>query len=319
MPRRLGRTGPWALRRREGTDVAPMTQWGRRISRVNSRVNDGWRRTKKKWRDRRGPRTAAPPPTSVAGDEVVDGVFEIRLSNGARRNVLGRSTIQRLEELVAHPPTGTRVILISSEAPDFCAGYDLVEAARGEPESLIAHEDNFAALRRSKVPIVAALQGNIIGGGLELALWSDVRIATPDARFAIPAAKLGLVYSESGIRLVVDMFGESVARAMFLAGAVVDADAALSRGVVADIVGREQLRDRAWEMARSIASWSALASSGNRRILDVVTGRTQEDAQALHAACFAPHGDLATSIAEFAARRSGVTSVSPAASQVAES
>lgn len=274
---------------------------------MNSRVNDRWRRTTKSWRARRGPRHAAPPPTEIVAESLGDGVFEIRLANGARRNVLGRSTIQRIDELVAHPPTGTRVILITSEAPDFCAGYDLLEAARGEPESLIAHGDNFTFLRHSSVPVVAALQGNVIGGGLELALWCDVRIATPDVRFAVPAGKLGLVYSEAGIRLVVDTFGESVARAMFLAGVVVDADAALARGAIVDIVGREQLRDRAWELASAIASWSASANSGNRRILDVIAGRAQEDTDALHAACFAPHGDLALSIAEFAARRSVVT------------
>lgn len=279
---------------------------------MNSRVNDRWRRTTRNWRARRGPRSAAPPSTAVVAEAVVDGVFEIRLANGARRNVLARSTLRRLEELVAHPPSGTRAILITSEAPDFCAGYDLLEAARGEPETLIAHEDNFTALRHSTIPIVAALQGNVIGGGLELALWSDVRVATPDARFAVPAAKLGLVYSEPGIRLVVDVLGESVARAMFLAGVVIDADAALARGVIVDIVGREQLRGRAWEIAAAIANWSALASSGNRRILDAVVGRSVEDTQALHAACFAPHGDLTVSIAEFAARRSGVANDSHA-------
>ena len=285
--------------------MAPMTRFGRSLSMMNSRVNDRWRRTTKRLRDRRGPRTAAPPPTSVVGEHVVDGVFEVRLANGNRRNVLGRSTIDRLEELVADPPHGTRVIVITGAAPDFCAGYDLVEASRGAAESLIAHEDNFAALRHSPVPIIAALQGNVIGGGLELALSVDVRVATPDTKFAIPASKLGLVYSESGIRLVIAAVGESVARAMFLAGFVLDAGAAHDMGLVVDIVGREQLRDRAMELATMIASWSSLASSGNRKIIDVIVGRAVDDTKALRLASFAPHGDLAKSIADFVARRSG--------------
>lgn len=287
------------------TEMAPMTRIGRRLSMMNSRVNDRWRRTAKQLRDRRRPRTPAPPPTSVVGELVSDGVYEIRLTNGERRNVLGRSTIDRLEELVATAPSGTRAIVITSAPPDFCAGYDLIEASRGAPESLIAHENNFASLRRAGVPIIAALQGNVIGGGLELALSADIRVATPDTRFAVPASKLGLVYSESGIRLVVSAFGESVARAMFLAGVVVDADAAHARGIVVDIVGREQLRDRALEIAIAIASWSALASSGNRKILDVIAGRIVDDTGAIRLASFDPHGDLVASIAEFVARRAG--------------
>lgn len=288
--------------------MAPMTRFGRRLSKMNSRASDRWRRTTKRLRDRRGPRTPAPPPTLVAGELVRDGVFEIRLVNGERRNVLGRSTINQLEALVATPPAGTRVIVITSAPPDFCAGYDLLEASRGVPESLIAHEDNFSTLRHASVPIIVALQGNVIGGGLELALSADIRVATPDTRFAVPASKLGLVYSEAGIRLVVAAFGESVARAMFLGGVVVDADAAHARGIVVDIVGREQLRDRALELADAIASWSPLASSGNRRILDVVAGRVTDDTAAIRLASFAPHGDLVSSIAHFVARREGVAS-----------
>lgn len=285
--------------------MAPMTRFGRSLSMMNSRVSDRWRRSTKRLRDRRAPRAAVPPSTLVVGEPVVDGVFEIRLANGDRRNVLGRSTIDRLEQLVAGPPPGTRVIVLTGAAPDFCAGYDLLEASRGAPESLIAHEDNFAALRRSPVPIIAALQGNVIGGGLELALSVDVRVATPDTKLAVPASKLGLVYSEAGIRLVIATLGESVARAMFLAGYVLDAEAAHARGLVVDIVGREQLRDRAMELATMMASWSPLASSGNRKIIDVIVGRIVDDTTALRLASFAPEGDLAKSIADFVAQRSG--------------
>jgi enoyl-CoA hydratase/carnithine racemase len=282
-----------------------ISRLGHNLSLMHSRASDQWRRSAKRLRSRRGLRIAVPPPTLVVAEHVVDGVFEVRLATGERRNVLGRSTIDRIEELVADPPHGTRVILITGAAPDFCAGYDLLEASRGAAESLIAHEDNFTALRRSPIPIIAALQGNVIGGGLELALSADVRIATPDTKFAIPAAKLGLVYSEAGIRLVISAVGESMARAMFLAGFVLDADAAHAMGLVVDIVGREQLRDQTMALATKMASWSTLASRGNRKIIDVIAGRVADDTSALRLASFEPHGDLATSITDFVARRSG--------------
>lgn len=280
-----------------------MTRLGRALSLSRTRIDNRWRRSSKWLRAKRHPRLAVPPATPVQAQQVIDGVFEIRLQAGERRNVLGRSTIDRIEELVASPPHGTQVIVITAEPPDFCAGYDLVEASRGRADELIAHQSNFETLKTSTLPIVVALHGNVIGGGLELALAADIRLASPDTRFAIPAAKLGLVYSESGIRLVRDAMGESLARAMFLGGRDVSAETALSLGVVTEIVGREQLRVRALEYATSVASWSSTASSGNRQILDAVAGRVIVDADDLHLASFAAHGDLARSISNFVKRR----------------
>ena len=283
--------------------MAPSTRWARSWSQFRSRSGDELRRSTKWVRSRRRLPVAEPPATGVALEKVGNGVIEVRLLGGERRNVLGRSTISRIEQIVADPPSGTRVIVITAEPPDFCAGYDLVEAGRGGAETLIAHAGNFATLRTSRVPIVMALQGNVIGGGLELALLADVRVATPETRFAIPASKLGLIYSEAGARLVVDAFGESVSRAMFIGGRVVNAEAALAMGVVTEIVSRERLRERAFELATLIASWSSVATSGNRLLLDVIAERIDVDTDALHMSSFAPKGTLATTISEFVARR----------------
>lgn len=222
------------------------------------------------------------------------------LADGHRRNVLGRATIQAIEKEVGSPPPGTRVIVITAEDPDFCAGYDLREAAAGDPESLIANEENFLTLRSSSVPVVAALQGHVIGGGLELAFAADVRIASPDLALSIPANRLGLVYSEHGVKLLVDELGESMTRAMLLAGKVVDAEQAKCAGLVAEIVESAELRRRALELGALIASWPPEATAGNRRVLDVVVGRVEDDVAALRKASFMPGGRLASSIARFA-------------------
>lgn len=280
-----------------------MTRIGRTVSLTRTRLDDRWRRSTKWWRARRHPRLAVPPATTVVAEKVVDGVLEIRLCGGVRRNVLGRSTIDAIEQLVASPPHGTRVIVITAQPPDFCAGYDLVEASQGTAEDLIAHERNFSPLRTSVLPLIVALQGNVIGGGLELALSADIRIASPETRFAVPAAKLGLVYSEAGIRLVRDIIGDSLARAMFLAGREVSAEAALSIGLVTEIVGRDQVRARALEYATNIATWSFTAATGNRQVLDAVAGRVAVDTAELRDTSFAAHGDLRQSIANFVKRR----------------
>jgi enoyl-CoA hydratase/carnithine racemase len=283
--------------------MAPMNWFTRRLSVTSARMSTRMRRSTK-WMRRRGPRLHSPPATTVSAEHLHNGVFEIRLMGGERRNVLGRSTIDEVERLVVDPPHGTKVIVITAEPPDFCAGYDLIEASNSHPESLIAHQDNFRVLRSSPVPIVVALQGNVIGGGMELALSADIRIASPETRLAIPAGKIGLVYSEAGVRLVVDTLGDSVARALFLGGREISAEAALAMGIVTEVVGREQLRERALELGANIASWSATAATGNRQILDVVAGRISADTGALHALSFESKSDLAETIANFVARRS---------------
>lgn len=164
--------------------MTSMSRLSRSVSRMQSQTSKRWRRSTRWIHDRRRQRLAIPPATTLETEVHKQGVFEIRLVGGDRRNVLGRSTIDRLEELVAGPPPGTRAIVITAEPPDFCAGYDLIEAARGGAEELIANEKNFETLRRSKIPIVAALQGNVIGGGFELALSADVRVASPETRLS---------------------------------------------------------------------------------------------------------------------------------------
>lgn len=262
----------------------------------------GWR----SWSDA-GLDKATDKATEVHVSRHEDGVVELRLVGPARRNALARSTLERLEGLVSVPPLGTRVIVLTAEGPDFCAGYDLREAARGDPEGLIANGANFALLQQSRVPIIAALHGNVIGGGLELALAADVRLTTPNVKFAIPAGRLGLVYSEQGVRLLVNEVGESRARAMLLAGRALTAEEAMTSGIVSEIVEPDRLSERALELASLIASWSPAATSGNRRVIDAVVGRIDEDTESLRRASFQPHGTLARNIEQFASDGSVAT------------
>jgi enoyl-CoA hydratase/carnithine racemase len=273
------------------------------LSLLQSKATSRWHHSTKWFRNRNRLHLEVPPATEVLSKAVINGVFEMQLSGGKRLNVLGRSTIDRIDLLVANPPKGTQVIVITAEPPDFCAGYDLVEAAQGNAADLIAHEKNFAALRQSKIPIIVALQGNVIGGGLELALLADIRLASPETILSIPASKIGLVYSEAGIRSVVEAVGDGVARSLFLGGREISANSAFQMGLVTEIIARDQLRESAVELATLIASWSNLATSGNRQILDVIAGRISVNTQDLRTESFARNGDLTKSIADFVARR----------------
>ncbi len=267
-----------------------------------SRSSTRWRRLLRPRADSltRGP-SPLPAATAVVAGHPVPGVLEIHLEGGARRNVLGRSTISRIEMLVASPPPDTRVILITADPPDFCAGYDLFEAYATGAEPLIAHEANFRQLRISSLPVVAALRGRVIGGGIELALAADVRLGAPDTLMSIPAAKLGLVYSASGLRLLVDELGESAVRAMVLGGRRLTAADALAVGGLSEIVPLGELRERSLALASTIASWPASATANNRRVLDVISGRVDGDTAALRKTGFGEGGPLAARIEQFVA------------------
>lgn len=227
------------------------------------------------------------------------GVLELRLVGTARHNALARSTIDEIDTIAADPPQSTRVIVITADGPDFCSGYDLREAADGDADALIANEMNFAMLKRCSVPVIAAIQGNVIGGGLELALAADIRVATPTTKFSIPAGRIGLVYSESGVRLLVSQLGESRTRAMLLGGLALSGKEATAAGIVAEVIASGRLQERALELAEAVASWSSVATSGNRQVLDTAVGRVFEDAAALRLGSFAPGGTLARTIARF--------------------
>jgi enoyl-CoA hydratase/carnithine racemase len=278
--------------------MSSIVDYGHKATTLRDRARSGLARV------RRSERTGALPEDQATEVEVrrhADGVLELRLQGASRRNALGRSTIDRIESLVSIPPVGTRVVVITADGPDFSAGYDLREAAHGDAEGLIANGLNFTLLKKSRVPVVAALHGNVIGGGLELALAADVRLASPNTKLGLPAGRLGLVYSEEGVRLLVDAVGESRAKAMLLAGSTLTCAEAKLSGIVSEVVESELLDGRALELAATIASWSAVATSGNRRVLNVVLGIDHDDAKALRLASFEPGGALAQSIERFAA------------------
>ena len=102
---------------------------------------------------------------------------------------------------------------MTAAGPVFSAGYDIGGLPRDEfahrAEALVAHpfHDAIAALEAFPFPAVAALNGHAIGGGLELALSCDLRLASEDARLGMPPARLGLVYSHTGLRKFVDVIG----------------------------------------------------------------------------------------------------------------
>jgi enoyl-CoA hydratase/carnithine racemase len=180
-----------------------------------------------------------------------------------------------------------------------------------EAERLVAHPFAAAidAIEAYPYPTLAALNGHAIGGGLELAVSCDLRIAAARIALGMPPAKLGLVYSHTGIRKFIDIVGAARTRELFLVGGRIDARTARAWGLVNAVVENEHLAERTLELAREIAGNAPLAQLGNKRVIRAVLDARGEVAPEvehelleLRRACFSSE-DFREGVRAFAERR----------------
>jgi len=190
------------------------------------------------------------------------GIGWITFNNPARHNALSLEMWQgladSLERLQDDP--GVRVALMSGAGGKaFISGADISEFE--EKRSSAAQKASYGKtagaanrwLARFEKPLLAMIEGHCIGGGLATALAADVRFASPDSKFAIPAAKLGLGYDYDGIAKLARLVGPSRARDILYSARTLGAEDALRIGLVDFVVPREGLRDEVVSYARRIA------------------------------------------------------------------
>jgi enoyl-CoA hydratase/carnithine racemase len=209
---------------------------------------------------------------SVLLDRPADGVARLTISNPAKRNALDRSVLDGLVSVL--DSLDARCVVLTGEGSVFSAGYDIADLAperlAEEAAELLTHpfEAAVAALDAVPVPVVAALGGHAFGGGLELAVACDLRVCAPSARLGMPPARLGVVYSHTGLRRFVDAIGSARTRELFLTARPVGAAEALAWGLVNEVV--EDAAGRAVELASEIAALSPLSLRGTKRVLDAL-------------------------------------------------
>ncbi len=205
-------------------------------------------------------------------DEPAPGVARLRISNSPRRGALDHEILDALAEAFAG--LDARCVVLTGEGPVFSAGYDIGgfedgEAFAAAAEKLVAHPFTAAidAVEDYPYTVIAALNGHAIGGGLELAVACDVRLAAEGIRLGMPPVKLGLIYSHTGVRRFVEVCGVGGASELFLTGRNVDARRAESMGLVNRVVSAEELEDAVLSLASETAAGAPLAAAGNKRIL----------------------------------------------------
>lgn len=222
----------------------------------------------------------APTHRNCLISTVSDGVARVVIDNPQRRNVVDlanwRNLAALMPQLAARPDV--RVIVLAGSGDNFCAGADITEfdTVRHDAASAriyeAANSAAFAAIRACAVPVIAAIRGVCFGGGFGIAAASDLRIATGDARFAVPAAKLGLAYPQDAMVDIVSAAGPQMARYLTLTAQPVDAQAALACGFLLEISEDEAFDARVNAMAASIAANAPLSVKASRLAIVAVSG-----------------------------------------------
>ena len=204
-------------------------------------------------------------------DHPAEHVARLTIHNPAKRNALDHAILDAIAATV--PEIDARCLLITAEGPVFSAGYDIGGLPRDEfahqAESLVAHpfHDAIEALDAFPYPSVAALNGHAIGGGLELALTCDLRLAAEGATLGMPPARLGLIYSHTGLRKFIDAIGAARTRELFFTARNVSARTGLEWGLVNELVAPGRIESRGVEYAAEIAALAPLSLAGNKRVI----------------------------------------------------
>ncbi len=249
-------------------------------------------------------------------DRPAEAVTRLMIANPERRNALDHEILDAIAEVLPQLDHGikSRCVVITGAPPLFSAGYDIAgipeETFERDAEALVAHPFHAAmeAISHHTWPVLAALNGHCLGGGLELAITCDLRICARGAKLGMPPAKLGLIYGHTGLRRFLDTIGLAATKELFLTGRNLDAERAERIGLVTEVVDDGEVEEVAVTLAAAIAANAPLSMRGNKRAIDLLndnpelTDRQEAGLVALRESCFAS-ADFREGIRAFAEKR----------------
>ena len=207
--------------------------------------------------------------THLRLDRTDDGVAVLTLDNPDMRNAMSdemtASWVRAIDELAAD--RSVRAVVVTGEGSAFCSGGNTGWIA-SEPDAsvdylrtrMMAFYRAWLSIRKLEVPTIAAVNGAAIGAGLCLALACDIRYAARGAKLGAPFVKLGMHAGMAGTYLLPNVVGEAHARDLLLTGRVVQADEALTMGMVSRVIEPEGFLDEVMEAAHGIAATAPIAS-----------------------------------------------------------
>lgn len=232
----------------------------------------------------------------------------------ARPEKLNALDIDMLHELAAacdrvEAEAGVRAVILTGEGKSFSAGGD-IRAWAGMSANEFGHDwvrmghRVFERLAGLRMPVIAAINGHALGGGLELAAAADVRIVEAHVKIGLPETSLGMVPGWSGTQRLVRRFGQQMVRRMVLGGEVFTAEEARQHGLVDLVVETGQAVGAAQDYAARVASRGPAALEISKLMLAVASGEDNGSAvEALGSILVAKTGDLKEGVAAFTGKR----------------
>lgn len=205
--------------------------------------------------------------------EVIDRVAILHLDR-PKMNALSRAMQDEIGSVAAQVAADSeiRALVIYGGEKSFAAGADIKEMVLWDNAEAVAQsgplQAGFTAIAELSIPTIAAITGYALGGGCELALCCDLRIAADDATLGQPEILLGLIPGAGGSQRLARLIGPSRAKDLIFTGRFVPATEALSLGLVNEVVAADQVFTRALELAKSLARGPRIAMAEAKRVIE---------------------------------------------------
>jgi enoyl-CoA hydratase/carnithine racemase len=204
-------------------------------------------------------------------------VATVTISNPAKKNALNLKILGELSRAFGElSTTDVRCVVLKGEGEEaFCAGYDITAipaGGSGEAQVLLSSnpfDDMIRAVESFPAPVIGMLNGFAFGGGLELAVACDIRIASDQAVFGMTPARLGIIYRPAGLMRFVNVIGLPATKELFYTARKVSARRAVDLRLVNRACPPEELEQVTYEMAREIVDNAPLSIRGTKRILSL--------------------------------------------------
>ena len=207
---------------------------------------------------------------------VVDGVVKLERHGAVAvltiahppANAISRAVVEGLADGLsrAEADEGCRALIITGDGPKFfAAGADIKEFLSGDVGEVVDTQHLTVRFEASRLPVIAAINGFAFGGGCELAIACDIRLAASNARLGQPEINLGIIPGWGGTQRLPRLLGKAAAMPLLLTGEAIDAEEALRIGLVSRVVSPEELMPTAMALAELLASKAPLALAATKR------------------------------------------------------
>lgn len=243
------------------------------------------------------------------------GILTITLNRPDKLNALNDDVLQGLSEIFSNAKRNPEVkaLLLTGSGKAFCAGADISRLAFCDAQSgyqfACDGQDVFRQLETMGKPSLAAINGFAFGGGCELAMSATMRIAAKTAQFGQPEVKLGVIPGYGGTQRLARLVGKGRALDLCLTGRFINAETALSWGLVTDMVDGDALLERGKNLLASILAMAPLAVAGVMEVIDRGYDMSLTDAlhlEAIHFAKVCASADKNEGVSAFLEKRTAV-------------